>query len=78
MQGIESFCQYLVKFQQCRRIVSRKKCIHQRETVFIIQDIKVTKHILIFHLSAAESYSLVEYCQSVTHSSVSLMRYDMK
>ena len=78
MQRIESLRENLIKCQQCRRIISLQECIHQRETVFIIQYIQVAQHILIFHVGAAEGYRLVEYGKRITHRSVCLVGNHMK
>ena len=78
MERIESFCKYLIKCDQCRRIISPKESIYQREAIFIIKDIEIAEHILIFHIRTAERHSLVKDSKGVTHGAVSLMRDYMK
>ena len=78
MQGIESLGQDFIKSQQDLRIIPAEKSIHQRETIFIIKDIKVPKDILILHIGTTESHRLVEDCQSIPHRSVSLMSNHVK
>ena len=78
MEGIESFGQYLVKCNQCCRIVSFQECIDKRETVLIIKHIQVAEHILILHIGTAERNRLVEDRKGITHRSVSLVSDHMK
>ena len=78
MKGIESFGQNFIKGRQCSGVVSFQECLHKRETVFIVKDIQVPEHVLVFDVSAAEGHSLVEYCKCVTHRSVCLMGNHMQ
>ena len=78
MQSVESLCKNLIECQHCSRIVSSQKCIHKRETIFIVKHIKITKHILILHIGTAERNSLIEDSQGVTHRTISLMGNHMK
>ena len=46
--------------------------IHYFEIVFVVEHIEVADYILVVHVGATESNSLVEYGQSITHRSVRL------
>ena len=73
MKCIEAFCQDLVEGKQGRRIVTLQEGIHKREAVLVVQHIEVAEHVLVLHISTAESHCLVKDGQGITHRSVSLV-----
>ena len=78
MQSIESLCKDLIKCKKCRRIITFKECIHKCETIFIIKDIEISQHVLIFHIGSTEGNSLIEDRQRITHSAISLVSNHME
>ena len=73
MKRIESLGQYLIKSEQCCRIVSLEEGFNQREAVLVIKHIEVAEHILILHVCAAECHCLVEDGKRITHRAVGLV-----
>ena len=78
MQGVEALGEHLVEQQERLPVVSREEMVHQRETVFIVQDIEVADDVGIMDIAPAEGHRLVEDGQRVTHRPVGLHRDDME
>ena len=78
MQGIETLGQHLVELQQRRGIILCQKGIHQRKTVFVIQDVQVLHHIRHLYVRPAERHRLIEDREGVAHRAIGLLRNDMQ
>ena len=72
MQGVESLGKHLVEKGERRPVIPGEEMVHQGEAVFVVQDIEVPDHILIFDIRAAEGDGLVENGEGVAHGAIGL------
>ena len=75
---VEALRENLVEGQQRSCVISRKRGIHNLEAVFVVEDIEVFQHVLVFDFSSAERHRLVEDGEGVAHGSVRLAGDDMQ
>ena len=75
IEGVESLREDFVDYEKHRGIVACERRIHQLEGVVVIEYVQVLEHVGILHVSAAESYGLVEYGKGIAHRAIGLTRY---